>query len=484
MEKRFLAIPKQRQGKIQLIQPEATCKLNRDSFKFYLIDKFKPKKDVGKLFSKLIEGNFDLHLLGQIYYNSSLSLVSSGCTILQIEKVFKSMKKFTYNDQIRYRKGFISDVGWGCTIRSGQMLLFNMLLFKIIQQRINIKYSKNLEDKSINLLILFHDNRTTNFSFSNFIEKSNKSVNKKLNEYWNAKEFFIACESILEESNHHVSFLNLDIKLKLFISDDGGVNVTGIKEALIKSQTTLLVFNINIGNEDNRRRFKKEFLELIELKFFSGMIGGHKREAYYVFGNYSDRLLYLDPHKIRDGKTERNFDVSTYYEISYEKINASTTLTFTIQNMDEFLEFLDEIRSMNTELLYEQSQDISDNISECEIFDTSFNQDMSFEKVADTNDFHNINGTLYTANEIDKRLLGNNGPHLTNYTEFYKIPFDDANKKNGRKDSGAFVKNKGNTNKKYKFERKESFIDLNPNIEDLRRELSDDFFIKQNYLNF
>jgi len=474
--------PKSKIRKIQHSIPKAMCKLRRDSVKFYLIDKLKPKKDVNKLFSKMIESTSNLYLLGQMHCSTSLSLLSSSHAISQIEKFFKSMKKFTYNDEIKYRKGFISDVGWGCTIRSGQMLLFNMLLFKIIQFKVNMKYSKNLEDKSINLLTMFHDNRTTNFSFSNFIEKSSKTENKKLNEYWNAKEFFMACESILEDSSHQLNFINFDIKLKMFISDDGSIIVNSVKEALSKGQTVLLVFNLNIGNEDNRKRIKKEFFELIELQFFSGLIGGHKKEAYYIFGNFSDKLLYLDPHKIRAGKAERNFDVSTYYEISFEKLNSSVTLTFTLLNLDEHLEFLDEIVAINTELLYEQQCDLSEVVSECEVSETSFQNDQSFEKVADTKDFYNVNGIMYNSIEID-RVGVNDSTHVLNDAKFFKIPFEDENHQQ-RRNSGPFSKTRLKKSDDEESKRKDSFIDVGANIDDLRRELADDLFIKQNYVNF
>lgn len=452
--------------------------------KFYLIDKLKPKKEVNKLFGKMVESSSDLYLLGQNRYNNSVSIISSSQAVNQIDRFFRSMKKFTYNEQIRYRKEFISDVGWGCTIRSGQMVLFNMLLFKIIQARLDPAQSRNLEDRSINLLNLFHDNKTTNFSFGNFIEKSSEGAGKKLNDYWNAKEFFMACEGILKENNNLIRFLNVDIRLKVIIADDGAINVGAAKEALSRDMAVLLVFNINIGCEENRRRFKKEFFDLIELQFFSGMIVGKRKEAYYVFGSYADKLLYLDPHKIRDWTSERNFDVSTYYEISYDKLNASITLTFTVLDTDEFYEFLDEVNNIKTDLLYEQTQDVGETMSECEVSELSFNQDLSFEKVADTNDFHNVNGVLLTSAEIERQVITEDKPSYSAPSDFYKIPFSEEQTKSTRKDSGPFAKQKPLRGRNSDFSRKDSFIELNGQVEELRREMAQDFLSPHNYMNF
>ena len=45
-----------------------------------------------------------------------------------LKSLFDHLKKFTYSKNISFEGEKVDDIGWGCTLRSGQMLLINFIL--------------------------------------------------------------------------------------------------------------------------------------------------------------------------------------------------------------------------------------------------------------------------------------------------------------------------------------------------------------------
>ena len=83
-----------------------------------------------------------------------------------IENLYNNLLYFTYKINFENIKNtnIDSDLGWGCTIRSTQMMLGNILLYK----KFGIDIEKN-EDYYY-ILYLFKDNYESLFSIYNFVK--------------------------------------------------------------------------------------------------------------------------------------------------------------------------------------------------------------------------------------------------------------------------------------------------------------------------
>ncbi len=82
------------------------------------------------------------------------------------------LKKITYNSNILIDENVIDDIGWGCTIRSGQMLIVN-LLSSICQNQNNRTEFLNL---ALNINCL---------SIENFIKIGKNNFNISIFQQWN-----------------------------------------------------------------------------------------------------------------------------------------------------------------------------------------------------------------------------------------------------------------------------------------------------------
>lgn len=76
----------------------------------------------------ILQEKNSLFLLGRKFSNSH-NLLEKQLTVGKLREVLSFLRKFTYQSNFLFEGSCINDMGWGCTIRSGQMLLFNYFSF-------------------------------------------------------------------------------------------------------------------------------------------------------------------------------------------------------------------------------------------------------------------------------------------------------------------------------------------------------------------
>lgn len=290
----------------------------------------------------------------------------------KLNKTFECMKRFTYNKRIVYQNEFIDDIGWGCLLRAGQMLLFNMLFFKIItvKQCHSFVNRKNISETL--LANFFSDKKEKIFSFPKILDIGVKKFNKNIEEFWNAKEFFVCVKESLQEENSQLNLCELIIDMDMFISDDGGFVLEDCLSSIEANKSVLLIFNLNIGNSKNRCRLCKDLISLLRLPFFAGGICGKNDEAYFLFGEQEESLLYLDPHKVQEGVYRKTFAVNYFHKISLKDINPSITLSFVANTIEDLTELKTQIEDICSELVFCKEKEQNDSFSSAEEFDSKF----------------------------------------------------------------------------------------------------------------
>ena len=223
---------------------------------------------------------------------------------------------------ISYRYGFtpisnsiyISDVGWGCTLRNGQMLLGNVFLKTLLPKWI---YKNGYPKNYYNIISHFRDSPSNLFSIHNFIDKYHK-FGKKAGDWIGP---YTLAMLILEFKDTIQNLYNIN-----YICESSGI----IDMSKYITDTNYLIsIPVRLGLDYIEKNYYSNIIYLTKHNAFMGIIGGQSNRSYYFVGSHCNKLIYLDPHKSISYNLV-DIDTSIYQtnEIKYLSIdNLSPTFT-------------------------------------------------------------------------------------------------------------------------------------------------------------
>lgn len=225
-----------------------------------------------------------------------------------------------------------TDIGWGCTIRSGQMLLLNILHSKL----------GLLEEEVERLLV-------EDLSIQNICLKGEEIFSKGFGEWFSPGEVgHCMCEVM--KSSKIIQCLTVDIT---------SIPVNEIKKLLSKNEDDnirrplLLFLKVRFSSLSSIDFSTGQFIKNI-MKYSSGICGGKGKSSFYFYdcyspddGNSEDFLLYLDPHVMVcsdvDGLSHRNWKwimSSSDYSLPITSLNPSMLLSFLFKSLIDFENFI------------------------------------------------------------------------------------------------------------------------------------------------
>ena len=257
-----------------------------------------------------------VYILGQRYEgeNATANAVNA----------FKSVPWF------HYRSGFepigagvvTSDKGWGCTIRSAQMLAASALL------RANAR-----DEKRGDIFKKFYDSKLATLSIHNIVAWAmEKGATKSYTEWFGPDLATNAIASIFQKHD--------DENLFFMSVRDGAVIVSEIFK-IIETKPLLISVSLRWGTDSfDSRVIKPELLSLIALPQFAGIVGGESLfKSLFFIGGSADYLLYLDPHTTTRAFTE---DAPHMEEspgplrMSWSRLSPSMAIAFFVSTAEEF----------------------------------------------------------------------------------------------------------------------------------------------------
>lgn len=266
----------------------------------------------------------------------------------EIKCFFKNLKLFTYTKQFYYKKKIVDDIGWSCTIKTGQMLIINFLIRNLLIKKINFS-----EEKIINFFI-----GENIFGIVNFLKTGFENFGKKFQKQWNQIEFFETASKILKKNKKIIFEKNL--KNFKIINSQGIINPKKIKNSLKKNKSILLIIHLQLGHKKINNYQKPHLEKLIKNKFFSGAVAGHKNSSYYIFGFFNKKFIYLDPHRIRENNKLKDFKVKNFNEINFCDLHPSVSVSFFLNNSENFEEFLKFLENFQCDLIGVEGEEESE----------------------------------------------------------------------------------------------------------------------------
>ena len=340
-------------------------------------------------------------------------------------KIIMVSYRSKYKPQTNYKnnKEYTSDCGWGCMIRSSQMIICRAL-YKIFKYNLKEKEKNNLTKIIIpfimdNNLILNENEYPQMNNYINKLKAFGKDDIVEIDPPFSIHKICILGEKFGRACGEWFSDFELpkiyDIINSIFdilpnvsiIHFNSVIRLKTILDRCFKEDTTNKENNINnnfdndintIHNE-NEIRFegKKYIFEKMGLIFVTvrlglnkvsldyipslkkvfnykeciGIIGGKKNSnsASYFFGYYENNLLYLDPHhnypsiQKLDNENINTYINKTIYKLKFTSLKGGLTIVFLFRNFKEFIELLSFIKSEKNEQFpcFDYSEKMVDN---------------------------------------------------------------------------------------------------------------------------
>ena len=262
----------------------------------------------------------------------------------------KNYKKNDVNEIINslvyigYRYGFsklnnslyVSDIGWGCTLRNGQMLLANVFLKHLLP---NWKYKNHIPKKYYNIISNFRDNQSNIFSIHNLVDKYSL-FDKKAGDWIGP---YTVANLISEFKTTILNLYNIQ-----YVCETSGI--FDVTDYNILDNTYLITIPVRLGVEFITPEYYSNIRFLTKCESFMGIIGGNNNKSFYFIGSSGNKLIYLDPHTSTSYDSLEN-DISLYRAkteqyLDIKDLSPTFTICFYINSETK----LNEISNINNNI--------------------------------------------------------------------------------------------------------------------------------------
>ena len=276
--------------------------------------------------------NNKIILIGNIYNESNDDFISD----------FKSRIILTYRYNIPSLLNYSSDIGWGCTIRSGQMILAETLLRMNLGRQWRLYHNKSHSLAHKNILNYFIDvpSKDHFFSIQNITHYGLK-YNKNIGDWYGPETISKVIRDIVNSIDQ--------VELKIYIPENNDIIIDDIKVLSPNFQNILILIPLRLGLTNINDQYLKYLFDFLELPQSVGFIGGKPTKSFYFVGYQNNDFIYLDPHNNQNLIDHENFfpklhDLLSYHDkdinlIDSKTIDPSLTIGFFIKNEQDFDKF-------------------------------------------------------------------------------------------------------------------------------------------------
>ena len=261
----------------------------------------------------------------------------------EIEQFSKHTIWITYRKNMPPIKDKTADAGWGCMIRSLQMILAQTFVTLILGN--NWKYDSHPFEIERNLfhiksiINLFGDSPGCLLSIHRLCAKASlKGINE--GQWWGPS---FASEIAVEHLNEIHPF-----NTRAYIAKIGRIISTEIEEIAIEDKIfrpCIIFVPLRLGPQNAEPEFKSLLKDIFDIPQCMGMIGGEPGFAHFFHTYDGERLYFLDPHVTQSCvNMKKEWSIKTYFvegliSIVYEKLDPSVSLVFLVKNLTDWNNF-------------------------------------------------------------------------------------------------------------------------------------------------
>ncbi|XP_063326552.1 cysteine protease atg4da-like isoform X2 [Pelmatolapia mariae] len=295
-------------------------------------------------------------------------------------RCFASLLWFTYRRGFRPLPGssLTTDSGWGCVLRSSQMLLAQGLLLhlmppgctwsgnqRVVKDDMDLIHSVNdgfsssereskrsrhsswgsildrpVEGTHRRILRWFADNPTAPFGIHRLVELG-KSSGKKAGDWYGPS---IAAHILRKAVEASVVDLP---DLVVYVAQDCTIYLQDVRKLCERPipqhwKSVLILVPVRLGGQDLNPSYITSVKKLLMLECCIGIIGGKPKHSLFFVGFQDDHLLYLDPHYCQPTvDVTKNFPLESFHcknprKMSFSRMDPSCTIGFYAKGQMEF----------------------------------------------------------------------------------------------------------------------------------------------------
>jgi cysteine protease ATG4 len=238
-----------------------------------------------------------------------------------------------------------SDCGWGCMVRSGQMLLATALHYYLLDRDWRLSSSAD-RDKATHAQILswFADSpqQLCPFSLHSLMRQAEVQGYRPGDWYGPSQVASIMARCLERAKSEHPTLK----KLLVYLARDCTVYMKDVEHLFDVNDggSLLLLVPIRLGGESLNPIYIPCVQNLLSLDHCIGIIGGKPKHSVYFVGFQDDKLLNLDPHYCQMAvsvTSSADFDIRSYHcrtprKLTASKMDPSCTIGFFCRSRDDF----------------------------------------------------------------------------------------------------------------------------------------------------
>lgn len=316
-------------------------------------------------------------LLGVCYHTGQGEADSSN----QEQSLQELMLDFSSRVWMTYRKGFeplgatsvSSDVGWGCMLRSGQMLMAQALVHHRLGREWRQPAKPSPDDELSQLLRLFWDapDAAAHPLSIHSLCQLGSACGVGIGEWLGPSPL---CKTLEALANKHHPHLGLRVHV---VADPGGgapqlysggaaelfpsgkaagsgeaggsaAQAAG-RQAQVGSGLVLLV-PLVLGLDKVNPAYLPQIQSVLAFPQSLGVVGGRPGSSLYLIGYQGDQLIYLDPHTVQEAVVSQalhdTYHCKSVRTMPAHNIDPSVALGFYCRNAGEFADLCQRLRQL------------------------------------------------------------------------------------------------------------------------------------------
>ncbi|KAI8774055.1 cysteine protease atg4 [Biomphalaria glabrata] len=361
--------------------------------------RYKYGYEIKSSFNANMKPDSPLYLLGRCYHRRKQGHSSTKDTLPEdptSEDEFT--KDFISRIWLTYRNNFYpipgttlnSDCGWGCMLRSGQMLIAQCLVTHYLTRdwRIHDKQNETQGAYYREIIRWFSEPLDAPSDKNPFclhhLAHFGRLHKKDPGQWYGPSSVAYIFRDAFSQAYQSVPILSqlcvyvaqdctvyIDDVVKLCTAknrsestsssnestNDGATSSsTGIEaDAETWLRSVIILIPMRLGGEVINEIYIPCIKGLLSYSNCMGIIGGKPKHSLYFLGYQDDQLIYLDPHKCHEAvdTSNPNFKIETYHctnprKMSVTKMDPSCTVGFYIHDAKEFKKFVHEVKEFTS----------------------------------------------------------------------------------------------------------------------------------------